>query len=164
MCSGIEARHEGRVYRATFEGEQAAFPVMLAEGGEVRVIKWGRRKKEKITGPQGGWARQATVITGGWDYLSPRRGLGLVDRFMVGKANPGMPGRRLSQWIEVPKGLALECLIVGEGANERVYIVTTSPPERYRMINDKWPVMSSIDQLLHTPPPEEALPADSPCQ
>lgn len=157
MCSGIEARHQDRTYRAIFESEQAAFPVMLADSGEVRLIKWGRHKKEKVMGPQGGWARLANVLTGGWDYLSPKRGLGLVERFMVGRPNPGMSGRRLSQWIEMPEGQALECLVIGEGDQERVYIVTTAPPEKYRKINDKWPVLADIAERQASAPAEESL-------
>lgn len=145
MCSGIEARHEDRVYRVIFESVNAAFPVQFADTGEIQLIKWGRRKKELGTGPQGGWARQSTIDSGGWAYMQPRRGYGLIERFMVGRASPGLHGRRLSQWIEVPAGEALDCLIVGEGDLQRAYVVTTSPPAKYRAINDKWPVLTRIE-------------------
>lgn len=152
MCSGIEARHNGRVYKVIFESTNAAIPVTFADTGESRLIKWGRRKKEAGAGPQGGWARLSTIESGGWTYLQPRRGYGMIDRFMVGRASPGLTGRRLSQWVEVPKGEALECLVVGEGEQERVFIVTTIPPEKYRKLNDKWPVLAKVEVAPSTDP------------
>lgn len=43
----------------------------------------------------------------------------------------GQPGdeNRLSHWLDVPDGYALECLVLGEGEARRVYVVTTEAPE-----------------------------------
>lgn len=57
----------------------------------------------------------------------PRRGFGMVQRYMEKEGRPGEKNRT-SHWFDVPEGFALECLVIGEGEQRRVYIVTTAPP------------------------------------
>lgn len=48
----------------------------------------------------------------------------------------GLAGQenRTSHWFDVPEGFALECLVIGEGEQQRVYVVTTAPPAEYEWI------------------------------
>jgi len=51
---------------------------------------------------------------------------------------------RVSHWFDMNPGFALECMVVGEGEDQRVYIVTTSPPEQYAWIHDRWPMIARL--------------------
>ncbi|NKQ09846.1 hypothetical protein DQ405_004385 [Pseudomonas sp. SST3] len=58
----------------------------------------------------------------------------------------GRPGEknRTSHWFDVPAGYALECLVIGEGEQRRVYVVTTTPPAEYEWIHDRWPLLTVL--------------------
>lgn len=103
----------------------------------------GRRDKESGYEPAGGWARLERIQAGTWGKYHPRRGLGLVQRFMEKEGQPGDKNRP-SHWFDVPQDYALSCLVLGEGENRRVYVVTTDPPPEYAWIHDRWPLICSV--------------------
>lgn len=140
MCGGVEAREAEKTWRIYFPNPKVTFPV-LDESGQLDWISRGRRREELGTGPQGGWARSSTIAACGWDKYRPRRGYGLVQRFMEKEGSPGEKRKRPSHWFDVPAGQALDCLIIGEGDQRRVYVVTTEPPEEFSWIHDRWPVL-----------------------
>lgn len=39
---------------------------------------------------------------------------------------------------------ALECLVIGEGEQRRVYVITTEPPTKYAWIHDRWPLLTAL--------------------
>lgn len=69
----------------------------------------------------------------------------------------GQPGdkNRPSHWFEVPKGYALECLVIGEGEQRRVYAVTTSSPAEHAWILERWPLLTSLKGTQGRPPSDE---------
>lgn len=138
MCGGIEARDAEKSYKVYFPSPKAAIPV-LGEGGEdLGWVRWGRRKGEPGTSPQGGWAKLETIERGGWERYKPQRVLGVVMRYMEKDAE------RTSHWFDVEPGHALQCLLVGQGDDRRLYVVTSSPPPEYAWIHDRWPMTSQI--------------------
>ena len=138
MCGGIEARDAEKSYKVYFPSPKAAIPV-LAEGGEdIGWVRWGRRKGEPGASPQGGWAKLETIERGGWERYKPQRVRGVVMRYMEKDA------ARTSHWFDVEPGHALQCLLIGQGEDRRLYVVTTSPPPEYAWIHDRWPMMSLI--------------------
>ncbi|CAN7423660.1 hypothetical protein LJR232_002614 [Aquipseudomonas alcaligenes] len=141
MCGGVEAREADKVWKIYFPNPKAAIPVQLDGGSQIDWIGWGRREDQPGIGPQGGWARLSTVQTGGWAKYQPRRAFGLVQRFMEKEGQKGEKNRP-SHWFDVPEDQALECLVIGEGEDRRVYVVTTDPPEEYSWIHDRWPVLT----------------------
>lgn len=143
MCGGVEAREADKVWRIYFPNPKAAIPVQMEGSVQLDWIHWGRRKEEPGSSPQGGWARLSTVEAGGWDRYKPRRGFGMVERFMEKEGRLGDKNRP-SHWFDVPQGYALECLIIGEGEQRRVYVVTTDPPEEYAWIHDRWPLLAEL--------------------
>lgn len=130
MCGGVEAR-------------EAAIPVLLEGSGQLDWIVWGRRKEQPGYGPPGGWAKLSTVEAGGWAKYHPRRAFSLVQRFMEKEGRTG-ERNRISHWFDVPEGYALECLLIGEGEQRRVYVITTEPPTEYAWIHDRWPVLTAL--------------------
>jgi len=51
---------------------------------------------------------------------------------------------RTSHWFDVEPGFALDCLLIGEGDAQRLYVITTSPPSEYAWIHDRWPLIRRI--------------------
>ncbi|WP_339461304.1 hypothetical protein [Pseudomonas sp. EA_105y_Pfl2_R69] len=130
--------------------------MMLEDSGQLDWITWGRRKEQQGYEPQGGWAKLSTVQAGGWDKYRPRRGFGMVQRFMEKEGQPGEKGR-VSHWFDVPEDCALECLVIGEGEQQRVYVVTTEPPVEYAWIHDRWPLLVELPVASLTVSPTEGL-------
>lgn len=143
MCGGVEAREAEKVWKIYFPNPRAALPVLLQDGGQLDWIQWGRRKEEPGDGPPGGWARLSTVQAGGWVRHRPQRGLAMVQRFMEEDGYPGDKNRQ-SHWFDVPEGYALECLVVGEGDQRRVYVETTDAPAEYAWLHDRWPLLQKF--------------------
>ena len=138
MCGGVEAREAEKAFKVYFPSPKAAFPVVLVDGGELGWVRWGKREGESGIGPRGGWAKLETIERGGWDKYRPRPALGLVDRFME------KDGQRTSHWFDVPNGYALRCLVMGEGDDQRVFVVTSRPPEEYAWVHDRWPQLALL--------------------
>lgn len=78
-----------------------------------------------------------------WAKYHPRRGLGVVQRFMEKEGRTGEKNRT-SHWFDVPEGYALECLVIGDGEQRCVYVVTTEAPAEYAWIHDRWPLLTTI--------------------
>ncbi|WP_421684487.1 hypothetical protein HKW98_09070 [Stutzerimonas urumqiensis] len=140
MCGGVEARDAERSYKVYFPNPKAAIPVMLEGGEALGWVRWGRRREEPGKGPQGGWARLETVERGGWDKYQPLRAYGLVQAYMEKDAD------RKSHWFQMDAGFALDCLVLGEGEERRVYVVTSAPPAEYSWIHDRWPIVRNLQQ------------------
>lgn len=143
MCGGVEAREAENIWKIYFPNPKAAIPVLLEGSGQLDWIAWGRRKEQPGFGPEGGWARLSTVQAGGWTKYNPRRAFSLVQRFMEKEGRAGEKNR-ISHWFDVPEGYALECLVIGEGEQRRVYVITTEPPTEYAWIHDRWPVLTAL--------------------
>jgi hypothetical protein len=141
MCGGVEAKDKNRAYEAVkvyFPNPKAAFPVMLEDGTDLGWVPWGRRKVQAGDGPPGGWAKRETIDRGGWDKYRPQRALGLISRYMEKDA------QRVSHWFDMNDAYALECLVIGEADQRRVYVVTAAPPAEYAGIHDRWPVLRPL--------------------
>ncbi len=143
MCGGVEAKDKNRAYepvRVYFPNPRAAFPVLLEDGTDLGWVAWGRRKEQPGSGPQGGWAKLETIVRGGWEKYHPQRGVGLVTRYMEKDAE------RVSHWFDMNEGHGLDCLVIGEPDNRRVYVVTTSPPPEYAWVHDRWPMITTLPE------------------
>jgi hypothetical protein len=141
MCGGVEARDKDRAYQAVkvyFPNPKAVFSVILDDGTDLGWVPWGRRKEQAGSGPQGGWAKLETVERGGWEKYHPQGALGLISRYMEKDAE------RDSHWFDMAEGYALECLVIGESEVRRVYVVTTTPPEEFAWIHDRWPMVTKL--------------------
>jgi len=50
---------------------------------------------------------------------------------------------RVSHWFNVDNGCALECLVIGKDDERRVYVVTTTPPQEFAWVHDRWPLITT---------------------
>lgn len=133
MCGGARyVDNNGKDWKIYFPSPKAALPVI--RGNEVEWVKWGRRKEENVPGfVQGGWARYDSLQAGKWERYSPESIQLAVIAFME------KDGDRNSHWIDVPKGMAIEGLIVRFDDEQRLYVVTEDTPPEYAWVHDRWP-------------------------
>lgn len=71
--------------------------------------------------------------TGKWSKCNPEVVQLAVIAFMEKDAD------RVSHWIDVPEGMAIEGLIVRQNDEARLYVVTEGPPTEYAWVHDRWP-------------------------
>lgn len=145
MCEGLEIYKDQKFCKVNFVSPIARLPVLIAESGRIEWVNWGRRKKESGVGPLGGWARLTTIQAGDWDIFEPLQGLVVAKRFNQAVGGSNLQSRRLSQWHDVPKGSAIKCIVIGEGLERRLYIVTTAPPPQHQQISGRWPVVERME-------------------
>ncbi|MCB5186758.1 hypothetical protein LG200_01920 [Methylobacillus caricis] len=145
MCEGLRyldlAHKEWKVY---FSNPKAYIPV-LRDMGVIEWVKWGRREEE--TSPelvdfiQGGWASNDSLEQGQWGKFEPE----LVNLAVQGYMEKDKDGNL--HWFDVPEGNAIQAVIVKRHLEERLYIVTTDSPPECSWVHDRWPSMTSIDQV-----------------
>ena len=133
MCGGVKyVDPSGKDWKIYFPNPKAAIPIYL-ENETVEWVKWGRRKEEQAPFVQGGWARTDSLEAGKWErYKSQRVRLAAIS-FMEKDAD------KVSHWIDVPEGEAIEGLVIEKGDEKRLYIITEDTPPEYSWVNDRCP-------------------------
>ena len=120
----------GKEWKIYFPIPRAALPVY--RGDQVEWVRWGCRRKELAAGfVQSGWARHDSILAGKWKCYA--------SEFVQLAAIAFMDAARVSHWIDVPAGMAIEALIVCIDAETRLYVVTEDTPEDYSWVHDRWP-------------------------
>lgn len=141
MCGGTRYIDEaGKDWKIYFPNPKAALPVRR-EGEKIEWVKWGLRKEEKNVPKgfvQGGWARIDSVDTGKWEKYQAERVKLAVIAFME------KDKERISHWVDVPDGAALDGLVVTIGGESRLYVVTESTPVAFAWVHDRWPRLVSL--------------------
>lgn len=139
MCGGARyVDSNGKDWKVYFPSPKAALPVVRPDG--VEWIKWGRRKEETASRfVQGGWARHDSIEAGKWARCKPEIVQLAVIAFMEKDAE------RVSHWIDVPEGMAIEGLIVTQDDDARLYVVTEDTPTEYAWVHDRWPRITRRD-------------------
>ncbi len=147
MCSGVEIKGQNAIgkKKVLFSEPGAAFPVILETGEELGYVRWGR-SSHSGTFPEGGWVDEESVARGDWKHLKPTPAVGLAKRYMTYDVD------HVPQWFDIGPGQALKCFVVSEGEEQRVYVVTSHPPDEYQWIRDRWP------QLAHKPHSHDTSP------
>lgn len=49
---------------------------------------------------------------------------------------------KVSHWFDLAEGEVIEGLVVGDGEQQRVYVITTEAPEGLSWVHDRWPLIS----------------------
>jgi hypothetical protein len=136
MCAGVQyIEPSGKERKIYFPNPKAALPVAHPTG-ELEWVKWGRRKEEQAPFVQGGWARIDSIEAGKWDRYSPQSVILAAQGFMEKDAH------KVSHWIDIPSGLAIQALIVKTELDKRLYIVTEDTPPEYSWVHDRWPKLT----------------------
>jgi hypothetical protein len=133
MCAGVQyIEPTGKEWKVYFPNPKAALPVALSNG-VVEWVKWGRRKEEQAPFVQGGWARMDSIEAGKWKRYNPQYVTVAAQSFMEKDAE------KVSHWIDIPQGLAIQALVVQYELDKRLYIVTEDTPPEYSWVHDRWP-------------------------
>jgi len=139
VCAGAKFRDKQlqKDWTIYFPNPKAALPVSLG-GGFIEWVKWGRRKEEQAPFVQGGWARLDSIQEGKWNRYNPITVNLAVESFMEKDAD------KVSHWVDVPHGKAIQALIVEVNAEKRLYVVTEDTPAEYSWVHDRWPRLVSL--------------------
>jgi len=144
MCGGVEISGKytktGEQLKIYFPNPRAALPV-LSVSDEVIWVPWGRRREQPGKGPQGGWARLSSVEEGKWMKYGPTRVRIPASSFMEKDES------KVSHWFDLDAGQALEGLVIGEGDQQRVYVITTEAIDDQAWVHDQWPLLCSQNWL-----------------
>jgi putative SOS response-associated peptidase YedK len=134
MCGGAKyIDPTGKEWKVYFPNPKAALPV-VKEDGAIEWVKWGRRREEPAHGfVQGGWARIDSILAGKWAKLNPKPVLLAVQSFMEKDDD------RVSHWIDLPEGGAIQGLLAYMQEEVRLYVVTEDTPAEYAWVHDRWP-------------------------
>jgi len=133
MCGGAKyIEPSGKEWKIYFPNPKAALPVANSNGS-IEWVKWGRRNEEQAPFVQGGWARLDSIESGKWERYSPQHVKLAVQSFMEKDA------AKISHWIDIPHGQAIEALIVEFDDDKRLYVVTEDTPAEYSWVHDRWP-------------------------
>jgi len=138
MCDAVSYRFNGEKYKIRFRDSRAKLPVRM-RNGQLRLLTWGRRKREQGNLPLGGWTQLASVQKGDWNEFFPKPvKLGLM-AFMM------MDGEEQPQWFDMTKGQCVQGLVARYERECRLYIVCILPEGldkefcRWpRVVNDLW--------------------------
>lgn len=139
MCGGVEISgtytRTGEQLRIYFPNPRAALPVLAGDTQEALWVPWGRRREQAGKGPAGGWARLLSVEEGRWDKYGPTRVRIPAARFME------KDEEKVSRWFDLEGDQVIEGLVIGAGEEQRVYVITTSPPTEHEWVHDRWPLI-----------------------
>ncbi len=131
MCGGVRYKNNGRDVRTYFPNPHAELPVRMRDNG-IRLLPWGRRKRQAGSLPLGGWARLESIQEGRWDKWRPIPVKLAIDEFM----EKDLEG--VSHWYLVTTGKWIQGLVASFDQERRVYVVTITP-ELDDAVHDRWP-------------------------
>ncbi|MDM8347665.1 hypothetical protein P8H27_01965 [Pseudomonas sp. sp1636] len=139
MCGGVEISgrytRSGEQLKIYFPNPRAALPVLGSEE-QVVWIPWGRRREQAGKGPAGGWARLSSVEEGRWEKYGPTPVRIPAAKFME------KDEAKVSHWFDLAEGAMIEGLVIGDGEQQRVYVITTDAPGEHQWVHDRWPLIS----------------------
>ncbi|WP_181321402.1 hypothetical protein [Pseudomonas putida] len=143
MCGGVEISGQftrtGEQLRIYFPNPKAALPVLGNDSSDVVWVPWGRRREQQGKGPAGGWARLSSIEEGTWEKYGPTRVSIPAKRYM--EKDEG----KTSHWFDLEPGQAVEGLVIGDGEQQKVYVITTEPPPGMEWAHNRF---DSPDQTL----------------
>lgn len=131
MCSGVYFTDNGEDIRVYFPNPKATLPV-LTKTHTIQRVPWGRRQNQAGALPLGGCAHLDAIYAGRWDRWLPTPVKLAVKNFM----EPDIEGQ--ARWYDLTKGQFIQGLLVREGSEQRVYVVTITP-QRSDAIHERWP-------------------------
>ena len=132
MCEGVCFMHGDEVMRVFYINPKALLPVLMQDGS-IRLMPWGRRRKQTGQLPATGWARLDAIYSGRWDKFFPKPVKIPVLSFM----DRDIEGQR--RWYDLQKGQFIQGLIARDGHEKRVYIVIIEPEVEDAELHHRWP-------------------------
>jgi len=48
---------------------------------------------------------------------------------------------KVSHWFDLEPSQVIEGLVIGDGEQQRVYVITTDAPEGLNWVHDRWPLL-----------------------
>ena len=134
MCVGVYYTLGSREIRVLFSSMGAQLPISTRNG--IELVPWGRRVKQKGKLPVGGTAFRDAVLAGTWDRYNPKA----VRLWIKSFCEQDVEGKQ--HWHDVTSGKWIKGLVATEGAERRVYVITTTPVLAETPY-ERWPIIQS---------------------
>ena len=135
MCAGLLLKDsEHRLY---FPNPKAVI-YAYTEDGEAVSGRWGVRTEEEAGGadvPVTGWARFESLKNGRWNRFCPQKVYIPADSFME-KDKEGA-----SHWFDLDENERILGVMLANGSENFIYIVTVPSDEEKQKIHDRWPMI-----------------------
>lgn len=128
MCGAIQLQDK----QVFFPHPDARLPVRKRDGN-LEWVRWGKRREEICSFPEGGWARLSSIRDGRWAHFNPRPVQIVVDRFM----EKDTAGQRY--WFDLDEGEFIQGLLITINDESRVYVVTQEADPEAARIHPRWP-------------------------
>ena len=148
MCVAVQFVVEGKTRTALSGVLGTSLPVLM-RSGQVKWVEWGAPAKQQIASPDspghimklpvGNWVDLAVLRSGDWVRYRPRPVRIVAIAFGVYLEPPASPGFPLERWIPLRPGEYLQGAVAKVYAEQRVYVVTVSPPAEYPSAQPCWP-------------------------
>ena len=125
MAETVIFQHLGKTVTVSFKQRNACLPVLM-KNGQCQLVKWGKREGENCELPNGGWAKLYQIKNeqhSVWHLYKARPVKIVVQKF----AEVDFEGKL--RWYEIIKGRYIQGVVINEGNDYRVYIVTIDPKE-----------------------------------
>lgn len=120
MCLAICYLDANRIIITYFSETTARLPIKT-KNNEIKPLLWGRRQHEAGVLPLGGWISLDHLKQNKWDYYFPKPVKIPIKKFM----EKDIEGSE--QWFDIGAGQWVQGVILQEGTEQRVYIVTVMP-------------------------------------
>jgi hypothetical protein len=140
MCVALKYVVDGKT-RIAAAGVDGTKVPLLTRSGQVKWVEWGAPGEHHMTSPdapgyflklpEGHWVDLTTLRAGAWWQYKPRPVKIAAIAFGV--------FLELEQWIPLKPGQYLQAALATVFAEQRVYIVTVTPPAEYSRARPCWP-------------------------
>ena len=123
------------LYESRYWSGEPILPVV--HNGVLALCRWGNRNETRAY-PPSGWAKNESYAAGVWDRYEPT---------MV--TIPLVAGYEKGVWYGIDHGV--RGLVVGAGAYQRVYMLTTAADAAYAQLTDHDSMQCLIDHTVVVP-------------
>src|ERR1700761_7159882 len=117
MGEGIIDDYLGQSRKSFFNNQGSKMPV-IATFDRIKFITWGKRELEPNDFPVGSTLYREDILNGKYDLFSPKPVKLHILKFLE-KDIKGM-----YHWFDIVKGLYMQGLLINNGSELRVYVVT----------------------------------------
>jgi hypothetical protein len=132
MCLAVSFDWQAKKRTCHYKSMNAVLPVKARSG--ISLVPWGRRPHESGELPMGGWANYNDVLKGLWDKYIPKPVTLTVNQFLERDIEDNC------HWHTLTRSQYIQGLLVQEGREVRVYVVTLVLP-MLQTTFERWPRM-----------------------
>jgi hypothetical protein len=155
MCVAVRYVVDGRMQVVACGVADSVLPILI-RSGVMRWVEWGAPRAHHVSSPdapgyvlklpEGHWVALDTLRAGVWWQYKPKAVKIAASAFGVYVPSGDVI---LERWIELKAGQYIQGALATVFAQQRVYVVTVTPPAEYAEVRPCWPRI--VDGRVPTP-------------